>query len=85
MALSSTAHQKADRGSAILAANGPDRRVGGIGVGSAKVASRPRPAATSDEQLRLHVWMCISEAEIRTATAELRFFRAILGDGAPPP
>ena len=31
MALSSTAHQKADRGSAILAANGPDRRVGGIG------------------------------------------------------
>ena len=58
---------------------------GVLGVGSAKVASRPRPAATSDEQLRLHVWMCISEAEIRTATAELRFFRAILGDGAPPP
>ena len=28
--LYSTAHQKADRGSAILAANGPDRRVGGI-------------------------------------------------------
>ena len=35
MALSSTAHQKADRGSAILAANGPDRRVGGIGPKSA--------------------------------------------------
>ena len=35
MALSSTAHQKADRRSAILAANGPDRRVGGIGPKSA--------------------------------------------------
>ena len=33
--LYSTAHQKADRGSAILAANGPDRRVGGIGPKSA--------------------------------------------------
>ena len=36
----STAHQKADRGSAILAANGPDRRVGGIGAFSLHVLHR---------------------------------------------
>ena len=35
MPLSYTAHQKADRQSAEMAANGPDRRVGGIGPKSA--------------------------------------------------
>ena len=40
IALYSTAHRKADRGSAILAANGPDRRVGGIGAFSLHVLHR---------------------------------------------
>ena len=38
MALSSTAHQEVDRESAKTAANGPDRRAGGIGRFSLQTA-----------------------------------------------
>ena len=55
MAFYSTAHQKADRGSAILAANGPDRRVGGIG-----------PKITLESK-----WLKSSHAEIGTVRGHL--------------